>query len=82
MSIDLNQTISDPTKLEFQTMLEKLQCNILKAHGRNHTAHMFLHFTGDPQAVRSWIHDFAADAHHITSAWQQIEQTRAFRVSR
>src|SRR5690349_1699020 len=76
MSLDLNQTAIDYTQPQFRAMLDRLQCNILKPHGREHAAHLFLQFTGDPDQVKAWIGQFIANPHHLTSAWDQLEQIR------
>lgn len=36
-------------------MLENLQSNILKPHGRNFVRHLFLKFTAAPAAVKGWL---------------------------
>jgi deferrochelatase/peroxidase EfeB len=40
---------------DYQPMLENLQGNILKAHGRNCSWQVFLRFTGSEQEIRTWI---------------------------
>src|SRR3989442_1582262 len=58
-------------------MLDNLQGNVLKPHGRKESDHLVLRFTGDPAAVRAWIRGFARD--EVTSARTQIEAATAFR---
>ncbi len=76
MTLDLTQTRIDYTRPQFRAMLDKLQCNILKPHGREHAGHLFIQFIGDPAPVKAWIRQFTADSHHLTSAWDQLEQIR------
>src|ERR1044072_3324991 len=59
-------------------MLADLQANILKGHGRNHTANLFLRFTGPVAGVKSFIHRLG---HDVTSARQQLEDTEKFKLS-
>jgi len=59
--------------------LDRLQGNILKSHGRNYTAQIFIRFGGDPVSARLWIANFART--RITSAAQQIEQRNAWHDS-
>jgi Dyp-type peroxidase family len=40
---------------EYKTMLDNLQGNAIKSHGRNESRHVFLKFTGPKAQVRSWI---------------------------
>lgn len=49
MPIDLEKekTPIDPAKGEYTQMLENLQGNILKGHGRDHTAHIFIKLKGE-----------------------------------
>jgi Dyp-type peroxidase family len=60
MAIDLTRPASEvdvsPTS-PYRPLLERLQGNILKSHGRNVERHVFLRFTAAPAAVRSWIRD-------------------------
>ena len=60
MAIDLTRPASEvdvgPTS-PYRPLLERLQGNILKSHGRNVERHVFLNFIGAPAAVRGWIRD-------------------------
>lgn len=58
-------------------MLENLQANILKPHGRKEADHLFVRFTGEREAVRTWLRRFARE--DVTSAWKQLEETEAHR---
>ena len=78
MPIDLGETNTDPTLPRFRPMLDNLQANILKPHGRQESNHVFLRFTGGPETARAWIRTFARD--EITSARHQLEDTEALRA--
>lgn len=63
MTIDLTRPAEEVTTdagSPYRPLLETLQGNILKSHGRNLERHMFLRFTGDAGAVRAWIRDKVA----------------------
>jgi len=79
MSVDLADTNIDPADPKYRPMLENLQGNILKAHGRKESDHLFLRFTGDRTAVRAWIRGFARD--EVTSAKEQLDEAQAFRTT-
>src|SRR4051794_5817607 len=82
MAITLDQTYIDP-ELEqdgqrvFGALLDNLQCNILKSHGRQWAFHIFLRFTGEPEAVRNWIKDFTEQ--YVTSAATQLRQSEVYK---
>lgn len=76
MAVDLRETNIDPTRPEYRRMLDNLQGNILKPHGRQESDHLFLRFTAGPPAVCGWIRGFAR--HEVTSAWKQFEETNGF----
>jgi deferrochelatase/peroxidase EfeB len=60
-------------------MLADLQANILKGHGRNHTANLFLRFDATKiPAVKTFLHRLG---HDVTSARQQLEDTEKFKLS-
>ena len=82
MSLNLQQTAlgavdpqSNPAAI--QAALEDTQGNILKSHGRDHSIHLFLTFTGAPADVLAWLAMIGAQ--HVTSAWQQQLDARAHR---
>jgi Dyp-type peroxidase family len=58
----------------YATMVEKLQANILKPHGRDHARHLFIRFSGPAEAVRSWIRTHV----QVTSAANQIRTSAAY----
>ncbi|HEY6052185.1 MAG TPA: peroxidase, partial [Thermoanaerobaculia bacterium] len=73
MAVDLGETNIDPTRPEYRRMLDNLQANILKPHGRMESNHLFLRFTSGSGAVRAWIRDFAR--RDVTSARKQLDET-------
>jgi Dyp-type peroxidase family len=76
MSIDLDQPLAWERANDLElAMLADLQGNILKSHGRNHAAHVFLRFDNPPQA-RQFVR---ALGHELTSAVQQLNDAKAFR---
>jgi Dyp-type peroxidase family len=71
----------DPENADYRALMENLQCNILKSHGRNATAHLFLRFTGDdPNPAKQWIRRFTDTM--LTTAWQQHEQSVRFKEAK
>lgn len=77
MAVDLGETNIDPARPEFRRMLENLQANILRPHGRRESDHLVLRFTAGPDAARKWIGRFGRM--EVTSMREQLEATRAFR---
>src|SRR5207244_2714943 len=76
MAVDLRDTNIDPSKPEYRKMLENLQANILKPHGRKESDHLVIRFTAEPQAVRTWIREFAR--REVTSARKQLDETGTY----
>ena len=58
-----------------KAMLQDLQANILKGHGRKNTANLFLRF-GAPAPARQWLHALAGQ---VTSAMAQLQANVAFK---
>ncbi|MGL4376006.1 MAG: hypothetical protein ACRCT1_06175, partial [Microcoleaceae cyanobacterium] len=65
MTDDIQKKITKITEIvtpfddfEYEALLEEIQGNIIKSHGRNHAVHLFLKFTGPPEAVKKWIGNF------------------------
>lgn len=79
MPIDLSATGIDLSDPKYGQMLVQLQGNIFKSHGREHSAHLVLRFTGQPRAVKEWIQNLART--RLTSAKQQLEDTARFRAT-
>jgi Dyp-type peroxidase family len=75
LSAPLRWKSAQPDEL---AMLKDLQANILKGHGRSHTANLFLKF--NPQKsneVKSWLASLK-----ITDALKQLNDTEAFKVTK
>lgn len=75
--IDINQIIEIVTpfdKFEHEPLLDEIQGNILKSHGRNHAVYLFLKFEGDIQVAKQWIGSFTH--RYVTSALEQAEQRK------
>jgi Dyp-type peroxidase family len=79
MAVDLTKTGIDPSDPLYKQMLNQLQGNILKSHGRKHSAHILLRFTAAPRETKQWIQNFARE--NLTSASQQIEEASRFRAT-
>ena len=76
-STDLAKPI-DWKKSKFQTMLQDLQANILKGHGRHRTRNIFLRVkAGKGAAARRGVH---AAAPFITSAETQLRDAARFKI--
>src|SRR2546428_1585734 len=73
MAVDLRDTNIDPTRPEYRKMLQNLQSNILKPHGRKESDHLVIRFTAEPEAVRTSIREFAR--REATSARKQLDDT-------
>jgi Dyp-type peroxidase family len=74
---ELTKPIQKDQLKELQEPLEYLQGNILRAHGRDHAVHVFLHFKDNKQTeVKQWINELAE---HITSAQQQLDEIEPYR---
>ncbi|MET0621354.1 MAG: Dyp-type peroxidase [Pyrinomonadaceae bacterium] len=80
--IDLDQELEpiDPDDARYVPMLANLQGNILKSHGRDFAAHLFLRFTGETKGVRKWVADFTN--RFVTSAFRQAQETREYKLNR
>jgi hypothetical protein len=59
-------------------LLQGIQGNIIKGHGRVRTAHILLTMTGDPAAARSWVADFTAQK--VTTAYRARQAAIAWRA--
>src|SRR2546426_11140521 len=57
-------------------MLENLQANILKPHGRKESDHLLVRFAAGPETVRAWIREFAR--REATSARKQLDETGSY----
>jgi Dyp-type peroxidase family len=80
MSINLNAPLDRRTaNADEKALLADLQANILKGHGRLHTAQVFLHFdrARRPECL-SWVHQIGAQ---LVSAATQFQQTDAYKAT-
>ena len=68
----LDTPLKNSEIVTYKTALENTQGNMLKSHGRDHCAHVFLTFTGNLDAVKQFV---AAMSLHVTSAAEQQAQT-------
>ncbi|WP_375496619.1 Dyp-type peroxidase [uncultured Nostoc sp.] len=78
--IDINQIVEIVTPFddfEHEPLLDEIQGNILKSHGRNHAVYLFLKFEGDIEAAKQWIGSFTY--RYVTSALEQAEQGKLYR---
>lgn len=63
---------------KYAGLIEDLQGNILKSHGRDYSTHLFLKFKeGKETDVKQWIKDFATD--YVTSAQKQTDEAKCYR---
>lgn len=61
-------------------LLDDLQANILKGHGRNHTVNLFLQFDPAKQgAIKGAIHQLSG---HLKTAKQQLQEAEDFKTSK
>src|SRR4051812_30685090 len=77
MTVDLTKAaaaVSFDADLSYKPMLDNLQANILRPHGRDHVRHLFLKFIAPKAAVRSWIKNRVSPA--VTSASDLREQSK------
>lgn len=78
MPIDLNNPAPiDPADPAFAATLRRLQGNILKGHGRDHTVHVFLELRPEPDFVRPRLVEVAE--RYVTSAARQQAESRQFK---
>lgn len=80
--VDLNNSdVIDPSDPgEYGSLLENLQGNILKSHGRDNSAHLFIKFTGSQSSVKQWIQNFTNQ--YVTSASLQAEEALEYRKTK
>lgn len=65
---------------KYQGLIEDLQGNILRGHGRDYSAHLFLEFkAGKETEVKQWIENFVTN--YVTSAKQQADEAKQYRAT-
>jgi Dyp-type peroxidase family len=80
--LNSNKEPIDQNDQQYQDVLQDLQGNILKGHGRNNSVHIFLTFPNPKdnldkiRALKQWIAQLAKD---ITSAKKQLDDALAWR---
>jgi hypothetical protein len=77
-SVDLTDSRIAHQAEKYQKMLQHLQGNILKGHGRDYSVHLFLKFRSEPRVVRDWVRAFGD--RYVTSARRQLKETDEFRT--
>ncbi|MFY7832559.1 MAG: hypothetical protein ACOVVP_12550, partial [Pseudanabaena sp.] len=84
LNLRTNQKPINPTDPQYQDVLEDLQGNILKGHGRDKSVHIFLTFPNPQEnpekidALKNWIAQLAIN--EITSAQQQLNEAKALHL--
>ena len=77
MAINLTKPLDDIViSTQEKNFLRDLQANILKGHGREHVALVFLSVE-DVTKARVFLHNF-----QVTSAFQQLEEAKQFKTTR
>ncbi|MBD2777538.1 LysM peptidoglycan-binding domain-containing protein [Iningainema tapete] len=82
MPLDLNSNREpiDHTQQQYQDVLQDLQGNILKGHGRKHSVHIFFTFPqNNPSAIKALKQSISQVANDITSAKKQLDDADAWR---
>ncbi len=80
MPVKLTKTNINPNNRNYHPLLEDLQGNILKSHGRDHSVHLFLRFVAGSDDARGWIREFAKK--HVTSAKQQYDEAKRYKIEK
>lgn len=76
-----NEVVTPFDEFEHEPLLDEIQGNILKSHGRNHADYLFLKFKVDKEeAAKQWIGSFTH--RYVTSALQQAEEAKQFRENK
>lgn len=73
----IDEIVTSFDEFEVEDLLDEIQGNILKSHGRNHGVHLFVKFTCDELTAKKWISSFAHK--YVTSALAQAEDTKLYR---
>jgi Dyp-type peroxidase family len=81
--IDLKKIVEIVTpfdEFEHEPLLNEIQGNIIKSHGRNHAVYLFLKFNDNIEAAKEWIGNFSH--RYVTSALEQAEQGKLYRENK
>lgn len=78
MTVNLLMTNLDFGDRNLAGLYGSMQGNIIKSHGRDHSRHVFLRFTGPPAEARAWAGGFAE---RVTSFAEQYRQTQKWKAS-
>jgi Dyp-type peroxidase family len=77
LTFDLqNSEPLDETTPDARDLLEKLQGNILKGHGRDFGAYIFFRFRDDPAGIRKHLGELSR---YVTSAYRQYRDAETYR---
>jgi Dyp-type peroxidase family len=68
--------LDHPGNEPYKNMFRNLQGNILKGHGRDFSANIFVRFSGTPAEIKSWLQGKAS---LITSAATQLKESKQFK---
>jgi Dyp-type peroxidase family len=80
MPVNLTTTLNWETAGgDTRKMLEDLQGNILKGHGREHTAHLFLNFGNNPAKAKPVLRSVGRQ---VQSALDQLRDAKVFRTTK
>ncbi|MEA5469012.1 Dyp-type peroxidase [Spirulina sp. 06S082] len=78
LSVVLENGIDPENPGKYADLLEDLQGNILRGHGRDHSVHLFLEFHADKvDSAKEWVENFAKN--YIKSAQQQFDESARYR---
>ncbi len=75
----ITEIVTPFDEFDYEPLLNEIQGNILKSHGRNHAVHLFLKFTCPPEDAKQWISHFSHQ--YVTSALAQAQQSKQYRLT-
>ncbi|RYF32832.1 MAG: peroxidase [Comamonadaceae bacterium] len=80
MPIELDKPLAwKSADVDQRKLLQRLQGNILKGHGREQTANIFFRFGDDEAASKRLLRELGN--YHVTSAWRQLLDAETFKAS-
>lgn len=77
---EITEIVTPFDEFEYEPLLNEIQGNILKPHGRNHAVYLFLKFNQDIERAKQWIGRFSH--RYVTSALEQAEQAKLYRQNK